>query len=110
MVRIPGQQSRAVMQAKAQVAIHLYERGLTFRQITAQLNCSAKFLQRVITQHRKEQEQEQQEASLNGVELRSGQDRRKGRDRRTARRSTWDRRSGLDRRGHPFYQPRRPQA
>jgi hypothetical protein len=110
MPRIPGSQSRVLMQEKAQLAIQLYERGLTFRQISVQLNCSYQFVRRVITQHRKDQEQVAKEASPDDVGRRSGQDRRKGRDRRAPSRSPWDRRSGLDRRGHPFYQPRRPQA
>jgi len=59
MPRIPGSQSRAVMQQKEKLAIELHERGLTFRQISVQLNCSKQFVRRVITQHRQKQEEEQ---------------------------------------------------
>jgi hypothetical protein len=110
MPRIPGSQSRAVMKEKAQLAIQLYERGLTFRQISVQLNCSMKFVRRVIAQHRRGEATEgAQPASWNGVERRSGRERRRGTERRAAPRTPWDRRSGLDRRGHPFYQRRPPQ-
>jgi orotate phosphoribosyltransferase-like protein len=59
MPRIPGSQSRAVMQEKEKLAIELYERGLTFRQIRLQLNCSSAFVRRVIAQHRQKPEEEQ---------------------------------------------------
>jgi transposase len=61
MPRIPGSQSRAVMQEKEKIAIQLYERGLTFRQISVQLNCSKPFVRRVIAAYRKKQEEASQE-------------------------------------------------
>jgi len=96
MPRIPGSQSRAVMKEKAERAIQLYERGLTFRQIRVQVNCSQKFLSKVIAQHR----QTQQETSWEGTE------RRGRKDRRATPRTPWDRRSDEDRRGRPLYQRR----
>jgi len=47
------------MQQTEKLAIELHERGLTFRQISVQLNCSKQFVRRVITQHRQKQEEEQ---------------------------------------------------
>lgn len=61
MPRIPGSQSRAVMQEKEKLAIQLYERGLTFRQISVQLNCSRQFVRRVTAAHRQKQEEEHAE-------------------------------------------------
>jgi IS30 family transposase len=108
MPRIPGSQSRALMQEKEKLAIELHERGLTFRQISVQLNCSKQFVRRVIAQHqsrRGEATEGAEPATWNGVERRRSRERRSGKDRRSMTRDPWDRRSGLDRRGHPFYQP-----
>ena len=108
MPRIPGSQSRALMQEKEKLAIELHERGLTFRQISVQLNCSKQFVRRVIAQHQSRRGQATegtQPASWNGEERRRSRERRIGNDRRSMTRGPWDRRSGLDRRGHPYYQP-----
>jgi len=45
------------MQEKEKLAIELHERGLTFRQISVQLNCSTWFVRRVISEHRSEQDE-----------------------------------------------------
>jgi hypothetical protein len=43
----PQSQTREVMERKAEIARKLLLRGLTIRQIAAQLNCSETFVQRV---------------------------------------------------------------
>jgi transposase-like protein len=53
MPRIPGSQSRAVMEEKEQVAIQLLAQGLTVSQISPQLKCSQAFVRRVRDQLRR---------------------------------------------------------
>lgn len=95
MARSPGSQSRDLMAKKRQVAAQLLTRGLTVRQVSMQLNCSAMFVRKVrqeLEAHGEAESPAEQVHAWNGVERRSG------RDRRSRAHATHDRRSDRDRR------------
>jgi hypothetical protein len=47
MTRIPGTQSRAVMNEKERQVRELLNRGLTITQVTEQMHCSRGFVKRI---------------------------------------------------------------
>lgn len=101
MTRSPGSQSHALIAKKRQLAAQLLARGLTVKQVSIQLNCSATFVRRIHQELRVRAEKEpwtDQVDAWNGMERRIGLDRRSGRDRRSTRRVISDRRRGGDRR------------